>query len=396
MDLADLLPRAQAIAQRLDEPSLRDVINLSGVILHTGLGRARLAPEVAAQVARVAGSHAVVEFNLEDGRRGDRQAHVRELLIKLTGAESALVVNNCAGAVVLTLAAIGARGEVILSRGQMVEIGGAFRMPDIVAESGCRLVEVGCTNKTRLSDYASAISSETSLILRCHPSNFSMTGFVEQPSAADLARLAHEHGLWLIDDMGSGCLIDTRPYGLPPERTLRGALQEGADVVLASGDKLLGGPQAGLILGRAEAIGRIARHPLARALRIDKLTLAALEATLRMYAEGREREIPIWASLSRPLDEVRRWARRLARAGKGEVRGSVTEIGGGSAPGSVCPTWCAVLTGDDTLARELRQGSPALVGRVQEDAVWLDPRTLSGLDELRQAERRLREVVHGR
>ena len=369
-----------AYYRAVEMTALRTVsaINMSGVLLHTGLGRARLAPSAIDAVATVAAGHSVVELDLETGRRGNRIGHVEGLLCELTGAEAALVVNNCAGAVFLTLAALCGGLEVVLSRGQMVEIGGAFRMPDIVRESGCRLVEVGCTNKTRLSDFESAVTAETAAFLRCHPSNFKIVGFSESPSALELSELANRHGVLLIDDVGSGCMVDTTRFGLPRERTLADAISDGADVVMASGDKLLGGPQAGIILGRQSLIEKIARHPLARALRIDKLTLAALEATLRVYREGREDEIPLWRYAARSLDEVKEMAVRLCAAypGQSEVVESETEVGGGSMPGTGVKSFAAALSCEnpDDLARALRLSDPPVIGRVKDQAVLLDPR----------------------
>lgn len=372
---------ALAHARRLADPGPGPVINLSGVILHTGLGRARLAPSAAEAVAAAARGHSLVEFDIESGRRGDRQEHVRDLLRTLTGAEDAHVVNNCAGAVLLTLSALCAGREVVLSRGQMVEIGGSFRMPEIVGQSGCRLVEVGCTNKTRLSDYEASLTEDTAAILRCHPSNFQIVGFTASPSVADLAELAHRAGIWLIDDAGSGCLVDTRRFGLPREATVQDAIAAGADLVLFSGDKLLGGPQAGLIVGRGAAIERLRSHPLARALRIDKLDLAGLRATLQLYVDGRESEIPVWAAIGREPADVRREARRLARdcALPSEVVASVTEVGGGSLPGARVPTWAlAIRTSQpESVLDALRRCSPPIIGRIEEGRVLLDPRTLS-------------------
>ncbi|MBL8067287.1 MAG: L-seryl-tRNA(Sec) selenium transferase [Armatimonadetes bacterium] len=356
-------------------PSLKPVINMSGVVLHTGLGRARLAKRAVEAALAVAGAHAAVEFNLESGERGDRQDHVKWLLQELTGAEDALVVNNCAASVVLALAAVCAGSPVLLSRGQMVEIGGQFRMPDIIEMSGCRLEGVGCTNRTHLSDFARAMGEGSGAILRCHQSNFAQIGFVSQPEAKDLADLAHQAGWQFIDDLGSGCLVDTTRYGLPKERTIREAVADGADLVLASGDKLLGGPQAGLIVGKSDFVAQCKRHPLARAFRVDKLTLAGLEATLRLYFEGSEHEIPVWESCSRELASIRRDCQRLKSAwGVGEVREGVTELGGGSFPGVGIPTWRLGLgTGDAALAAKLR--GRGLVGRIECGQIWLDPRT---------------------
>jgi L-seryl-tRNA(Ser) seleniumtransferase len=368
------------LAQRMSEPSIRSTINLSGVILHTGLGRARLAPSVAAHVAAVAASHSAVEIDLGTGRRGDRQEHVRELLCLLTGAEDALVVNNAAAGVFLTLSALCGRLEVILSRGQMVEIGGSFRMPDIVTQSGCRLVEVGCTNKTRMSDYEEAIGEDTMAILRCHPSNFKIVGFTEEPSIQELAGLSKQHDILLIDDQGSGCLIDLTRFGLPAQPTLPGSIAGGADITIASGDKLLGGPQCGMIVGKKVLIAQIKSHPLARVARVDKLTLAGLEATLRLYSEGREAEIPTIRYLSRSAIEIKKMAIALAKAYKpgATVEEGFSEVGGGSVPGESLATWrvCLSAPNPELLAKELRTGKPAIIGRIEQDKVWLDPRTL--------------------
>lgn len=375
-------------AEKMMVSTMVEVINASGVILHTGLGRARLAPSAQRRLSEVASHHVSTEIDLETGERGDRQEHVRALLTSLTGAEDAHVVNNCAAAVLLTLQALCQDREVILSRGQMIEIGGSFRMPDIVRQSGCHLVEVGCTNKTRLTDYEQAIGETTAAILRCHPSNYKIIGFTEEVPASELRKLAAEQGLLLIDDMGNGCMVDTTRYGLPKEPTISDVVACGADVVTASADKLLGGPQAGLILGKKESIAQIRKHPLARAVRVDKLTLAALEETLRLYATGREIEIPTLAYLSKPLEIVKRDAQRLGRAyqGKTIIERGTTEIGGGTAPGTGIPTWRVGLLSEDPieLAKRLRTGSTSILGRIERDIVWLDPRTIDR-DELTKA-----------
>ena len=379
IDSANVAGHAAQIAEQLARPSLAPAINMSGVLLHTGLGRARLSKEAADQIAVAARGHATVEYDRATGKRGDRQEHVSALLKELTGAEGALVVNNCAAAVFLSLNALCAGKEVILSRGQMVEIGGSFRLHDIVRQSGCRLVEVGSTNKTRVSDYSQAITAETAAILRCHPSNFKIVGFHEEPSAQDLSALCKEHDLIHIDDVGSGCLVDTTKYGLPRERTLREAVADGPDVVTASGDKLLGGTQAGLVLGSKVAIDRIARHPLARAVRVDKLTLAGLEATLSLYAEGREDQIPVWRYLSKEPKEVKADAEKLAKAWPHEstVEEGATEVGGGSMPGATVPTWRVGLRGEnpESVAERLRNMDVPIVGYIEDGTFWLDPRT---------------------
>lgn len=386
---------AEEEACQLMQPALRPAINLSGVILHTGLGRARLASEAADQVFHAASHHSVVEFDLESGKRGDRQDQVRRLLTELTGAEDALVVNNAAAAVFLTLNALAACREVILSRGQMVEIGGSFRLPDIVRQSGCALAEVGCTNKTRLSDYSSAISDQTAAILRCHPSNYKIVGFTEEPSVKELSDLCRGERILLLDDVGAGCIVDVSRFGLPKQPTLQDSLKAGADIVMASGDKLLGGPQVGLILGKEELVRQIAKHPLARVVRVGKLSLAALEATLRLYSTGRESEIPVIRYMSRPLDEVRRMGSRLAKAypRESELSKGLTEVGGGSLPGEGIPTWRAGLAASDPekLAKALRLNNPPIIGRIEDGKLWLDPRTAEP-GEIKVVERALREM----
>lgn len=379
VDLKDAERIAVEHAQRLSQSSLRRVINASGIILHTGLGRARLAEPAAQAIADAARDHSNTELDLESGERGDRQSHVRELLQRLTGAEDALIVNNCAAAIQLSLTALCTGREAFLSRGEMVEIGGSFRMPDIVRASGCRLVEVGCTNKSRLSDYEGRISEDTGVLLRCHPSNFRIVGFQESPSDADLSALAKEYGLLFLHDLGNGCLWDLRQFGLPKETTVQEAISDGADVVTISGDKLLGGPQAGLILGRANVVALIKRHPLARAMRVDKLTLAGLEATLRLHAEGRLAEIPTYRYLARPIGDIEKAAKKIAKAWAGaKVESGFTEVGGGAAPGQGLPTYRVGLPSSDpeALHHQLRNGPSPILGRIEKGLVWLDPRTV--------------------
>ncbi|MEQ1821356.1 MAG: L-seryl-tRNA(Sec) selenium transferase [Fimbriimonadaceae bacterium] len=375
--MGNLLESALNHANALSLPSMVPVINASGVILHTGLGRARLAASVAQELGQLAANHARVEFDLETGKRGDRQDHVRELLCYLTGAEDAYVVNNCAAAVFLSLSALAKRKEVILSRGEMVEIGGAFRMPDVVRQSGCKLVEIGCTNKTHVKDYSEAISSRTAAILRCHPSNFHIVGFTETPTTEELAGLAQQHGVVLIYDVGSGCLVDTSQFGLPREPVLGESLKQGADLVLSSGDKMLGGPQSGLILGSKSLMSRIKKHPLARAVRIDKLSLYALDATLKLYVNGRQNEIPTLRYLNRDLAEVKAFAERIAKACGGDVSEALTETGGGSIPGQGVKTWRVSLPQGkpERQMRSLRELSVPVIGRIEAGRVWLDPRT---------------------
>jgi len=390
----DLPAVVEAVLQAVEgwrQRSLRYAINATGVVLHTGLGRAVLAEAARRAVAEVAQGHSMLEIDRETGERGDRIDHVRALLCRLTGAEDATVVNNNAGAVLLAVTAIAQGREVIISRGQLVEIGGAFRMPDIIAQSGAKLVEVGTTNRTRLQDYEQAITPETALLLRCHPSNFRIVGFVEEVAASELAALAHRYQLPVLDDVGSGCLIDTEQFGLAHEPTLQESIQAGCDVVTCSGDKLLGGPQAGIILGKRHIVQHIRKHPLHRALRVDKLTLAALEATLRLYLNPADafREIPVLRALGTPLSAIRERAnlllRRLRKVLPGgaitiSLREGVSAVGGGSLPGQQLPTVLVSLKpcrfGASALARALRWQEPAVFTRIEQEQVVLDPRTL--------------------
>ncbi|MEJ5253062.1 MAG: L-seryl-tRNA(Sec) selenium transferase [Armatimonadota bacterium] len=390
-DLSSVVGAVLREVERWSTLSLRRAINATGVVLHTGLGRAVLAEPARQAVAEVAMGHSMLEIDRDTGERGDRIEHVRDLLCRLTGAEDATVVNNNAGAVLLAVTVLAQGREVIISRGQLVEIGGAFRMPDIIAQSGARLVEVGTTNRTRLSDYERAITSETALILRCHPSNFRIVGFTEEVSTGELASLAHRHGLHMLDDVGSGCLVNTEQFGLEHEPTLQESVQAGSDVVTCSGDKLLGGPQAGIILGRREIVQRIRKHPLHRALRVDKLTLSALEATLRLYLnpEMALREIPTLRALAMSEGEIRKRAQqikgRLQRAVPAgsvtvSLREGVSEVGGGSLPGQQLRTVLVCLGSSQVdasqMARALRWQEPAVFARIERNEVVLDPRTL--------------------
>ena len=367
-------------------PRLRRVVNATGIVLHTGLGRAPLAPEAARAAAEVAAGYANLEFDLDSGERGDRHSLVAEALRALTGAEASLVVNNNAAAVLLLLAALAAGREVVCSRGELVEIGGSFRVPEIMAQSGARLREVGTTNRTYARDYAAALGAETALLLRVSQSNFRVTGFTATPTLPELAAVGRAAGVPLAYDMGSGALLP----GLAPEGLdARAALAAGADVVTFSGDKLLGGPQAGLLCGRADLIARCARHPLARALRVDKLTLAALEATLALYRAGRaEQALPALALLRRDPALLRRAAaglRSALRASLGARCAVVVEpaesaAGGGALPEVALPTSAVALRpaacSAQALAAALRRGAPPVVGRLRAGALLLDPRTL--------------------
>jgi L-seryl-tRNA(Ser) seleniumtransferase len=387
---ADLADIAQAIergaAARLAREtaySLRPVINATGVIIHTNLGRAPLGAAAVARVAEVASGYSNLEYDLEAGGRGRRDVHAERQICRLTGAEAACVVNNNAAATLLTLAALGAGREVLVSRGELVEIGGGFRVPDVMAQSGAMLREVGTTNRTRVSDYAAAISDRTALILRVHPSNFRIEGFTERPEVSDLAALAHRFSLPLVDDLGSGYLGEAHP-ALRHEPSATRTLDDGADVVMFSGDKLLGGPQAGIVAGTGELLERIRRHPLMRALRVDKLTYAALEATLQAASAGHRGEIPVAAMLDLSADDIRPRAERLAAllaaALSADVIQGESTIGGGSAPGATLPTWLVRLThatlSAAALERRLRSLDPPVVARIVDDHVVLDLRTV--------------------
>jgi len=376
--------RLAAVSARLQTaiaPRLRRVINATGVILHTNLGRAPLS-QAAIEALGVAAGYSNVELNLETGKRGERASLISDLLTALFECEAAFAVNNNAAAVLLALTALCKGKEVIVSRGQLVEIGGSFRMPDVMRLSGARMVEVGTTNRTRASDYAEAITPRTAALLRVHTSNFRVTGFVESAGLGELAEIARRHALLLIDDLGSGAM-----QAIADEPTVAESLRH-CDVVTFSGDKLLGGPQAGIIAGRAEPVYKMARHPLARALRIDKLTLAALEATLRQRIIGRAGEIPVERMLHAPVEDVRRraamWSVKLEERGVRTrlVEGS-SEVGGGSLPGRPIPTVLLAIEGPASrIATALRRGVPPVIARIEKDECCLDPRTvLRGEDE---------------
>ncbi|HHW15142.1 MAG TPA: L-seryl-tRNA(Sec) selenium transferase [Firmicutes bacterium] len=387
------------LERRLKAHNLRRVVNATGIILHTNLGRAVLAPSARTALAEIGEGYSNLEFDLESGERGSRHAHVAGLLAEITGAEAGLVVNNGAAAVLLVLDTLAAGREVVVSRGQLVEIGGAFRIPDVLAKSGARLVEVGTTNKTRLSDYERALTPETALLLKVHTSNFRVIGFTEQVSLAELVSLGRERGLPVVEDLGSGVLVDLTRFGLLPEPIVQHSVAAGADLVTFSGDKLLGGTQAGIIVGRAEYVQRLARNPLMRALRVDKLTLSALEATLRLYRDPEValREIPTLAMLARPADAVKAAAERLAariretlgERAQVEVVEDAAEAGGGSLPGTTIPSWAAALIPrpglgslEECLAR-LRRAEPPVIAHLAQDRLLFNLRTvLPGEEEL--------------
>ena len=383
-DLVEGLRRELAATRR---PALRRVLNATGVIVHTNLGRAPLPAAALERVNEVGRSYSNLEYDLAEGARGSRQDHVAAIVRRLTGAESALVVNNNAGGMLLALAALAEGREVIVSRGELIEIGDGFRIPDVLARSGARLVEVGTTNRTRVTDYEHAITTQTSLLLRVHQSNFRVVGFTEQPGLADLARLAKERNLPLLDDLGSGALLD-----LSDEPTASASLAAGADLVCFSGDKLLGGPQAGIVAGRAELVERLRRHPLHRALRLDKLSLAALEGTLLLYLEPELalREVPVLRMLHERDDAIRARARRLADATGGEVEQTLARVGGGALPLAELPSFaCAV---EESLAAPLRDADVPVVGILRDGRLLLDCRTLSDaeVDEVAAAVRACR------
>jgi L-seryl-tRNA(Ser) seleniumtransferase len=368
-DPGDLQERLRDELESAREPALRRVLNATGVIAHTNLGRAPLADAALARVLETARGYSNLEYDLAAASRGSRQAHVAAILRRLTGAEAALVVNNNAAAVMLALAALAEGRDVIVSRGELIEIGDGFRIPDVLARSGARLVEVGTTNRTRAADYEAAIGPETALLLRVHQSNFRVVGFTEQPRVEQLADVARRHGLPLVDDLGSGALVD-----VGDEPTARASLAEGADLVCFSGDKLLGGPQAGIAVGRAELVERLRRHPLQRALRADKLTLAALEGTLALYLDAPDR-IPVLRMVREDSSDVRARAERLAELVAGDVEETVARVGAGALPLAELPSFaCAV---EEELAGPLRAGEPPVVGVLRDGRLLLDCRTLT-------------------
>jgi L-seryl-tRNA(Ser) seleniumtransferase len=375
----DLGARLRARLAATRRPSLQRVLNATGVLVHTNLGRAPLADEALTRVQETARGYSNLEYDLAEGSRGSRQDHVAGILRRLTGAEAALVVNNNAAAVMLALAALAEGREVLVSRGELIEIGDGFRIPDVLARSGARLVEVGTTNRTRAADYERAVGPDTAVLLRVHQSNFRVVGFTEQPRVEDLAAVARRHGLPLVDDLGSGVLTE-----LADEPSARDALARGADLVCFSGDKLLGGPQSGVVVGRAELVERLRRHPLQRALRADKLTLAALEGTLLLYLDAPER-IPVLRMLREAAEHVRARAERLAALVGGTVEETVARVGGGALPLAELSSYaCAV---EEDLAAGLRTADPPVIGIVRDGKLLLDCRTLRDeeLDEVAAA-----------
>src|SRR6266516_12530 len=384
----ELLVEAEHTLELEQHPNLLPVVNAKGVIINTNLGRAPLSQEALQAVERAASGYSNLEYELEAGERGSRHTHISGLLCELTGADAALVTNNNAAGVLLALTALASGDEVVIWRGQLVEIGGGFRVPDVMRPSGCHLIEVGTTNRTRLSDYQAAISERSALLLIVHPSNFQIKGFTESTPLDALSELAHQHGLLLMEDLGSGCLLASERYGLVHEPMPQESIAAGADIVCFSGDKLLGGPQAGILVGKAEVLKRIGRHPLMRAVRIDKMTLAALEATLRHYQrEEAEMHIPTWRMISASPVKIANRAKNgasllqqygiSARTQRGE-----STVGGGSLPGETLPTTLLALDGShlsislDELAKRLRLRRTPIIARILRDTLLLDPRTV--------------------
>ena len=384
----------ERVIQELRRPRLRPVVNATGVILHTNLGRAPLAAAAAEAAAAIAGRYSTLEFDPQTGRRGRRHDLAADLLRHLSGAEGAAVVNNCAAAVLLMLTALAKGKEVIVARGELVEIGGGFRMPDVMRLSGARLVEVGTTNRTRAEDYAAAITPRTAAILKVHASNFQVIGFTQSVELKELAAIARQHQLLLLHDLGSGALVETAAYGLAEEPRIQDSLASGADLVACSADKLLGGPQAGLLLGRAALVDRVMKHPLARAVRVDKMTLAALIATLDLYLTQSLAGVPVWEMVGASAESIaaraRAWQRRLTEQGAlAEVVAAESTVGGGSLPGERLATTALAITprrgggGAAELLRRLRHHEPPVIGRIVDERVLLDPRTvLPGEDDV--------------
>jgi L-seryl-tRNA(Ser) seleniumtransferase len=389
--LADLIATIHARLDALTLSSLQGVINGTGVIIHTNLGRAPLSTSALHAMTTIGSQYSTLEWEVESGKRGSRYNHVGHLLAEVTGAEAAVVVNNAAAALVLVLSALGNGREAVMSRAHLIEIGGGFRIPDIMRQSGVQLREVGTTNRTYARDYAEAITPQTALFMRMHSSNFRIEGFVHQPKLPELTEIAHAHNLWVVDDLGSGALLDTALYGLSHEPMVQESIKAGADLVIFSGDKLLGGPQAGCIVGRRDLIQQLRKHPLIRALRVDKTTLAGLDATLRSYQRGKAiTEIPVWRMIAIPLEvleqQARQWADSLTQSGiHADVRRGDSTIGGGSLPGETLPTWVLALLSPtpNALAATLRHQNPIIVGRIEHDCLLFDPRTvLEGQAEL--------------
>jgi L-seryl-tRNA(Ser) seleniumtransferase len=394
VSISQILPQIEEWLAQHYAPSLKRVINATGIVIHTNLGRSILSEEARKALNEAASFYTNLEFNLEKGIRGSRHMHVEELLVRITAAEAALVVNNNAAAVLLALSALAKGKETIVSRGQLVEIGGSFRIPDIMRQSGSTLVEVGTTNKTYISDYRAAVNENTALLLKVHPSNFRMVGFTQEVSLEELVELGCELGLPVMEDLGSGVLVDLTEYGIAYEPTVQQSIKAGADVVTFSGDKLLGGPQAGIIVGRRRYIEVMKKHPLARALRIDKLSLAALSATLRSYLDLNRaiKENPTLYMITKPIKELKREATKIARKLaefkkqlEVSVEREVSRAGGGSLPLADLPTYVVSIKPKalsiNKLETSLRSYNPPIIVRIKEDKILIDPRTLQKGEE---------------
>jgi L-seryl-tRNA(Ser) seleniumtransferase len=377
--LADLPALVAQLVEQATRQALQPVINATGVVIHTNLGRAPLSASAIEAARKAAEGYSNLEYDLDAGDRGSRHALVTDLLRRLTGAEDALVTNNNAAAVLLILSALTQGRQAIISRGQLIEIGGGFRIPDVMRQSGVELVEVGTTNRTYAADYAAAITDHTALLLRIHASNFQQVGFVHQPTLIELVEVAHTHQLPLVDDLGSGTLIDTSRFGLAREPMVQDSVAAGTDLVCFSGDKLLGGPQAGIIVGHGSLVAALRKHPLMRAIRPDKLTLASLGATLVHYIKGEaEREVPVWRMLAASTDSLQMRARAVAGHLAAEIVQTRSAVGGGSLPGQTQASWAVALRADnaDGLAAALRRASPPVISRIEERQVLLDLRTV--------------------
>jgi L-seryl-tRNA(Ser) seleniumtransferase len=376
----DLERRIRETLQQWTKPTLEPVINASGVILHTNLGRAPLSLSALQAAQSVSLGYSNLEFDLQKGKRGSRLEHAETLLKRICGAPAAMIVNNNAAAVMLVLTALARRRSVVIARSQMVEIGGGFRVPDVMKQSGARLLEIGTTNRVHLSDYTSALDENPALVLRAHRSNFRILGFTSEPSLDEIAEAAHAAGVAVVDDLGSGALLDTARFGLGHEPMVQESLAAGADLVCFSGDKLLGGPQAGIIVGNDGLISRLKKHPLARALRADKLCLAALNATLLHYLKDEaEQEIPIWRMIATPPEQIRRRLERwAAEIGQGNIIEGESTVGGGSLPGETLPTFLLAISTPkpNHLLERLRRASPPVIARLEKNTVVLDPRTV--------------------
>jgi L-seryl-tRNA(Ser) seleniumtransferase len=381
----DIVDKVVAQLRAWEKPSLRPVINASGVIIHTNLGRAPLSDEAIKATGTVSRGYSNLEFNLDNGNRGSRNVHLEDILCELSGAEAALVVNNNASAVLLALSALARRKEVIVSRGQAVEIGGGFRIPDVMRQSGAKLVEVGTTNCTYAADFEQAVTDRTVAMMRIHSSNFRLVGFTSEVTLEDMVEISRKHELMVIDDLGSGCFLDTTAYGLAPEPMVQQSIAAGVPLVCFSGDKLVGGPQAGIIVGEKRYIDKLKKHPLARAVRTDKTRLAALGATLLHYLRGEAAEkIPVWRMISADPDDIKKragtWASALGDMGK--VIPGETMVGGGSLPGGSLPTHLVAIGGSGvkpsarTIGEKLRKREIPVIGRISEDVLLLDPRTV--------------------